>query len=68
MELENKSENKVVNDLFRSTGESLLSKNTSVTSDLPNASAMMFKLNNVRSLSELDESKLNSLLKFIDTI
>lgn len=68
MELENKLENKVVNDLFSSTGESLLSKNTSITSDLPNASSMMFKLNNVRSLSELDESKLNSLLRFADDL
>lgn len=61
-------ENKVMNDLYRASGESISPKNVVSNSEPLNPSTMIYKLNSVRSLSELDESKLNSLLRALDEI
>ena len=61
-------DNKVASDLYRVTSDLVMSKNVTSNVDSLNPSAMINKLRNVRSLSELDESKINKLLHATDEI
>lgn len=61
-------DNKVSNDLYKSYGELFNTKPTMVSVENPTSTTMYSKLQNVRNLSTLDDTKIHKLLNALDDL
>jgi hypothetical protein len=59
------SDEKVISDLYRISGEALMPK---IQTQAPNSSNMMNKLQQVKGLAILDDNKINHLLNALDQL